>query len=270
MKLSQIAARLSCNLEGDGDIEIRGVAPVETAEAGELSFLVNRKYYPEFTSTKASALIVGSDFDREGKHLLRHANPYLAFARAVELFTPKRRHQPGIHETAYISPTAAIGAEVFLGPFSVIGDRVRLGNRVALGPHSIVLEGSEIGDDTVIHSGVVIRERVHIGKNCLIQDNAVIGSDGFGYAQQDDKAWYPILQTGTVVIEDNVDIGACTTIDRAAMGETRIGAGTKIDNLVQIGHGCQIGKDCLICAQVGLAGSTKVGDNVILAGQVGA
>jgi len=270
MKLSDIAARLNCDLVGDGSVEVFGVAGIETAREGELSFLVNPKYLPQLKHTRASGLIVGIDFASSHIPLLRHKNPYLAFAKAIELFSQPEERQPGIHPTAVVSPDARLGVDVTIGAFSQIGARASIGDRVELGPRSVVEHDASIGDDSILHPGSIIRERVAIGKRCIIQSNAVIGSDGFGYAKQEDGSWYRIIQTGTVVIEDDVEIGAGTTIDRAAVGETRIGQRTKIDNLVHIGHGCQIGKDCLICAQVGLAGSTRLGDNVILAGQVGA
>jgi UDP-3-O-[3-hydroxymyristoyl] glucosamine N-acyltransferase len=270
MKLGDIAAKLSCDLSGDGSIEIFGVAGIENAREGELSFLINPRYFPQLKLTRASGLIVGVDFPQSTIPLLRHQNPYLAFAKAIELFKQPQKAPSGVHATALVSADAILGEEVAIGPYSKIGSRVSIGNRVQIGSHIVIEDDAIIGDDTILHSACVIREHVKIGRRCIIQNNAVVGSDGFGYAKQEDGTWYRIIQSGTVVIEDEVDIGAGTMIDRAAVGETRIGKGTKLDNLVHIGHGCHIGRDCLICAQVGLAGSTKLGDNVILAGQVGA
>jgi UDP-3-O-[3-hydroxymyristoyl] glucosamine N-acyltransferase len=270
MKLAQIAAALGCKLEGDPDTEISGIATIESARKGDLSFLVNPKYYPQLKSTQASALIVGQDFPPAHLPLLRHQNPYLAFARAIEIFHKVKIPRPGIHPTALIADSARIGKDVFVGPRAIIGERAVIGDRARIEAGCIVHDDVVIGEDTWLHSGCVIRERVRIGKRCIIQSHAVIGSDGFGYAKRDDGSWHKILQVGTVILEDDVEIGAATTIDRAALGETRIGRGTKIDNLVQIGHGSHIATNCLICAQVGLAGSTKVGNSVILAGQVGA
>jgi UDP-3-O-[3-hydroxymyristoyl] glucosamine N-acyltransferase len=270
MKLRDIAARLSCDMSGDGTIEIFGVAGVENAREGELSFLVNPKYFPQLKHTQASGLIVGVDFPDSAIPLLRHKNPYLAFAKAIELFRQPEKAPPGVHPTAIVSPEAILGEDVAIGAYSKIGSGASIGNRVQIGSHSVIQAHSVIGEDSVLQSGCVIRQRVRIGKRCIIQSNAVIGSDGFGYAKQEDGSWYKIIQSGTVVVEDDVEIGAATTIDRATVGETWIGQGTKVDNRVHIGHGCQIGKNCLICAQVGLAGSTRLGDNVILAGQVGA
>jgi UDP-3-O-[3-hydroxymyristoyl] glucosamine N-acyltransferase len=270
MKLGDIAARLNCDLTGDGSIEIRGVAGIENAGEGELSFLVNPKYLPQLKHTRASGLIVGLDFAPAQIPLLKHKNPYLAFARAIELFNPHRIPRPGIQPTAIVSQTAVVGPGVAVGAFSQICDRVSIEEGAQIGSHCVVEDEAVIGAHSILHAGCIIRERVRIGARCIIQSNAVIGSDGFGYAKQEDGSWYHIVQSGTVVIEDEVEIGAGSMIDRAAVGETRIGRRTKIDNLVHIGHGCQIGNDCLICAQVGLAGSTRLGDNVILAGQVGA
>jgi UDP-3-O-[3-hydroxymyristoyl] glucosamine N-acyltransferase len=270
MRLSEIASRLSCELEGTGDIDIFGVAAIESAKEGELSFLVNRKYTSELETTRASALIVGTDFESARMPLLRHRNPYLAFAKAIEIFHVLPESPASIDPTARISPSARLGEGVSIGPYVLIEDDVAIGHRVKIGAHTVVGTSAIIGDDTQIMSGCVIRERVQIGRRCSIQDRVVIGSEGFGYAKQDDGNWYKIRQAGTVILEDDVDVGTGTTIDRPALGATHIGQGTKIDNLVQIGHGCKIGRNSMICAQVGLAGSTRVGDNVILAGQVGA
>jgi len=257
-------------LEGDGSIEILGVATLEGAREGDLSFLTNSKYQKEVKHTKASAILVGQDFPPLNLALLRHENPYLAFAKAVEIFYSATPAQPTIHPTAWIADTAVIGKNVHIGPYACIGEHVRLGDEVRIDARCTIHERAEIGARTLIHSGCVVREKVVIGKNCVIQSNAVIGSDGFGYAKQTNGEWYRIIQAGTVIIEDNVEIGACTTIDRATLGETRIQKGTKIDNQVQVGHGCVIGPDNLLCAQVGLAGSTKTGTGVVLTGQVGA
>ena len=270
MKLAEVADRLSCELEGDGSIEIRGVATLEGAGEGDLSFLTNSKYQKEARQTKASAVLVGQDCPPLNVALLRHENPYLSFARAIEIFYSPALPQPSIHPTAWIADTAVIGENVYIGPYSYIGDHVRLGDEVQVHARCTIHEGAEIGARTLMHSGCIVRERVLVGKNCVIQNNAVIGSDGFGYAKQSNGEWYRIIQAGTVIIEDDVEIGACTTIDRATLGETRIQRGTKIDNQVQVGHGCVIGTDNLLCAQVGLAGSTKTGTGVVLTGQVGA
>ena len=270
MKLSEIADRLACKLEGDGSINISGIATLEAARSGDLSFLTNPKYSNEAKETSASAILVGPDCPSLGLALLRHDNPYLAFAKAVEIFFPAPEASPGIHPTSCIADSARVGRDVVIGAFSYVGDRAVIGDGVRLDPRVTVLDDARVGDRTIIHSGSIVRERVLIGRDCVIQSNAVIGSDGFGYAKQSNGAWYPIRQAGTVVVEDEVDVGSNSTIDRATLGETRIKRGTKIDNQVHIGHGCILGPDNLICAQVGLAGSTKTGSGVVLTGQVGA
>ena len=270
MKLAYVADRLKCKLEGDGAIDIVGVATLESALAGDLSFFTNPKYHNEAKKTRASAILVGHDCPPMQVALLRHDNPYLAFAKAVEIFFKPAPITPSIHPTACISDSAKIGEEVYIGPYAHIGERVVVGRGVQIHTRCTIHEDGVIGDDTVLHSGCVVRERVLIGKRCIIQSNSVIGSDGFGYAKQESGEWYRILQAGTVIIEDDVEIGACTTIDRAALGETRIQKGTKIDNQVHVAHGCVIGPNNLLAAQVGLAGSTKTGTGVILTGQVGA
>jgi UDP-3-O-[3-hydroxymyristoyl] glucosamine N-acyltransferase len=201
--------------------------------------------------------------------ILKNENPYLVFAKAIELFYSPAPEKPSIHPTAWIADTARIGKGVSVGAFTFIGEEAKIGDFVQIKAHCSIYPNAAIGAYTKIHSGTSIRENVRIGERCVIQNNAVIGSDGFGYAKQADGSWYKILQAGTVVIGDGVEIGAGATIDRAALGETRVEAGAKIDNLVQIGHGSSIGENSLLCAQVGLAGSTIVGKSVILAGQVG-
>ena len=270
MKLFEIAERLSCKLEGDGSVDIRSVATLDSARDGDLSFLTNPKYHNDAKQTKASALIAGYDCPPMTLSILRHENPYLAFAKAIEIFFSETKVPPSIHHTAYVAESVTIGRDVYVGPFAYIGERVVLGDGVRLHARCVIHEQATIGERTLIHSGSVVRERVVVGKNCVIQNNAVVGSDGFGYAKQADGSWYKILQAGTVILEDDVEIGACSTIDRATLGETRIKRGTKIDNQVHIGHGCVLGPDNLICAQVGLAGSTKTGSGVVLTGQVGA
>ena len=270
MKLAEIADRLSCTLEGDGSINIVGVATLERAREGDLSFLTNSKYQSEAKRTNASALLVGNDYPAMNLALLRHENPYLAFAKAVEIFFRAPAISPSIHPTAWIADTAVIGENVYIGPLSYIGERVVLGDDVRIHARCTIQEGAHVGAGTLLHSGCVLREGVVVGRNCIIQNNAVVGSDGFGYAKQSNGEWYKIVQSGTVVVEDDVEIGACSTIDRATLDETLVQRGTKIDNQVHIGHGCSIGSDNLLCAQVGLAGSTKTGAGVVLTGQVGA
>jgi UDP-3-O-[3-hydroxymyristoyl] glucosamine N-acyltransferase len=269
VKLREIAAHLGCRLEGDGEIEIHRVAGIEQARAGELTFFVNPKYAAHLRGTSASAVILGERAEAAPCAMLRTANPYLAFARAVEMLAPKPVAAPGIHLLASVAQTATVAADACIGPFVSVGSGARIGARTVLYPHVTIGDEAAIGDDCVIHARVSVRERVTIGNRVVIQDGAVIGSDGFGFAHQADGTHYKIPQVGGVVIEDEVEIGANTTIDRPAVGETRIGAGSKIDNLVQVAHGVTIGRNVLLAAQVGIAGSTTIEDSVTLAGQVG-
>lgn len=270
MKLSEIAARLGCTLEGDGSIEITGVAGVEEATPGQLTFLSNPKYTTKLAASAAAAAIVGNDYNGSANvPLLRHANPYLMFARAIELFYSPPPVPAGIHASAVISPSARLGTNVKVGAHTVIGDDVTIGDNTVIYANCTIYAGARIGADCLIHSNCVVREYVEIGARCILQNGVVVGGDGFGYAKQDDGSWYKIVQSGIVVLEDDVEIGANSTVDRATIGETRIKRGAKLDNLVMVGHASQVGENTLLCGQVGLAGSTKVGRNVTLAGQVG-
>ena len=269
MKLREIAERLSCRLEGDGEIDIRRITGIEDAAEGDLTFYTNPKYAPELRQTKASAVILSEHAEAAPCAMLRVSHPYLAFAKAVELFADARRPAAGVHRLADVAASASIAPDASIGAFSVVGDGARIGARTVLHPRVVVGAGAEIGADCVIHSGVSIRERVWLGDRVVVQDGAVIGSDGFGFARRPYGTHQKIPQVGGFVIEDDVEIGANAAIDRPAVGETRIGAGTKIDNLVQIAHGVTIGRNALLAAQVGVAGSTTIEDAVTLAGQVG-
>ncbi len=269
MRLDKIAEILQCKLEGDPAAEITGVDKIETAGPQMLTFLANRKYLPKLKSTQAGAVITDFSIDCNGKNVLRHSNPYLIYAKALELFYQPYRPAPFISPHAYIAPTARIGNDVYIAPFVHIDDSVELGEGCCVFPNTNIYKGARIGKHCVIHSNVSIRENVEIGNGVVIKNGAVIGSEGFGFAKADDGSHYKIIQTGKLIIEDAVEIGANTTIDRPAIGETRIRHGTKIDNLVQIGHSSDIGENSILCAQVGLAGSTIIGKNVILSGQVG-
>ena len=263
---------MQCALEGDGDIEIRRIAAIEDAGPGDLTFFVNPKYAAHVRDTRASAVILSERAEvtrPAGVALLRTANPYLAFARAAEIFAPPPAIPPGVHPLASIAPTAAVAPDAAIAAFVSVGAGARIGARTMLFPHVTVGDGATIGDDCLLHARVSIRERVVIGNRVVMQDGAVVGSDGFGFARTAQGGHHKIPQAGGVVIEDDVEIGANTTIDRPAVGETRIGAGTKIDNLVQVAHGVKIGKEVLLASQVGIAGSTRIEDRVTLAGQVG-
>ncbi|HLY63609.1 MAG TPA: UDP-3-O-(3-hydroxymyristoyl)glucosamine N-acyltransferase [Terriglobia bacterium] len=270
MKLGDLAARLACQLEGPSEIEISGVAGMDEASPSELTFLSNPKYVSKVQTTRAAAIIVGGDVLAPGRSLLRSTNPYLTFAQALEIFAPPLRPAPGIHPTAVIAPTAKIGRNASIGPYVVVEDGVKLGDDCVLKSFVMIYHGAIIGDRFFAHSHAVIRERAQIGDDVILQNGAVVGSDGFGFAKQADGSYYKIVQAGGIIVESGVEVQANSTIDRATVGETRLGRGVKIDNLVQVGHGCEIGENTLLCAQVGLAGTCKVGRNVILTGQVGA
>ena len=269
MLLQDIAARLDCRLDGDGTIDIRRVTTLEDAGPGDLTFFTNPKYIAEMRTTRASAVILAEQDEAAPCAMLRARNPYLAFARAVALFAPPDPHPPGVHRLADVAAGAAIAPDASIGAFVSVGDGATIGPRTIVYPHVTIGRGARIGADCVVHARASIRERVEIGNRVVIQDGAVVGSDGFGFARGDDGTHHKIPQVGAVVIEDDVEIGANAAIDRPAVGETRIGAGTKIDNLVQIAHGVRIGRRVLLAAQVGIAGSTTVEDGVTLAGQVG-
>ena len=272
MKLSELAAQTDARFEAsDADIEIEGAAGLDQAELGQVTFLSNPRYTPRVSITGDSAIYVGDDTEvsRADIAVLRARDPYLAFTRALVLFHPAPAFIPAIHPSAVIDPTANVAHDVFVGSHVVVGPNAIVGNRVQIHPNVTIADNVTIGSDTVIHSGVAIRENSVLGRRVIVHNNAVIGSDGFGFAKDEERRWLKIPQTGRVVIEDDVEIGAGTTIDRASTGETRIKRGAKLDNLIQIGHSCVVGEDALLCAQVGMAGSSRVGDRVILTGQVG-
>jgi len=269
LKLREIADRLGCRLEGDGEIEIARVSGVEQARPGDLTFFANPKYAAELRATKASAVILGERAEAAPCAMLRAPHPYFAFARAMELFAPAPEPPRGVHRLADVAAGAAIDPTASIAAFVSVGSGARIGARTVVYPHVTIGERAVLGDDCIVHARVSIREGVAIGDRVVIQDGAVLGSDGFGFAQRPDGTHHKIPQVGAVVVEDDVEIGANTAIDRPAVGETRIGAGTKIDNLVQVAHGVRIGRDVLLAAQVGIAGSTTIEDRVTLAGQVG-
>ncbi|MGH9900947.1 MAG: UDP-3-O-(3-hydroxymyristoyl)glucosamine N-acyltransferase, partial [Pyrinomonadaceae bacterium] len=243
---------------------------LDEAEPGHITFLANPRYTPRVQTTRASAVYLGEGVDaRAGVAVLRAKDPYLAYTRALRLFHPEPQFEPSIHPTAVVDETARVGEGVWIGPCAVVGRGAEIGAGVRIYPNATVYEGVRIGPGSIIHAGVSIRENTILGARVRVHDNAVIGSDGFGYAKDEEGRWLKIPQTGRVVVEDDVEIGAGTTIDRASVGETRIKRGAKIDNLVQVGHSCTVGEDTLLCAQVGLAGSSHIGRRVVLAGQAG-
>ncbi len=268
MTLSELAHALGATLHGSGEVAITGLAGIEHAGPGQLTFVSNPKYARLARTTQASAILVDPSFEPLPTSTLRIHNPYLAFARALEIFHAPVALPPGIHPTAIISPTAVVGARAHIAPYVVIGENVILGDDAILHPHVVIYSHARIGNRFLAHAHAVVREQCTISDNVTLQNGAIIGSDGFGFAKSS-AGWRKIPQTGHAVLEDDVEIQANACIDRASLGETRIHRGAKIDNLVQVGHGSAVGEDTLLCAQVGLAGSTTVGKNVILAGQVG-
>jgi UDP-3-O-[3-hydroxymyristoyl] glucosamine N-acyltransferase len=269
LKLRELAERLECRLDGDGDLDVSRVMGIEEAGPSDLTFFANNKYAAALRATRAGAVILGEQAEQAPCAMLRTTNPYLAFARAVELFAEPWHPPAGVHPLAFIGEGAQISPDASIGPFVAVAEGARIGARSILLPHVTVGRHARVGDDCFVHAHASIRERVVVGDRVIIQDGAVIGSDGYGFARNPDGAHYKIPQLGGVVVESDVEIGANTTIDRPAVGETRIGAGTKIDNLVQVAHGVTIGKRSLLAAQVGIAGSTTLEDSVTLAGQVG-
>jgi len=271
MKISELAQLTGARVEGaTNDLEITGAAGLDEAGEGHVTFLANPRYTPRVNTTRATAIFLSEEATIERQiAILRTKDPYLAYTRALRIFYPDPVFEPFIHPSAVIDPTAKIAEGAAIGACSVIGRNVTIAEGVCIHPNVTIYDDVSIGRDSLVHSGVALRERTVVGERVVIHNNAVIGCDGFGYAKDEQKRWLKIPQAGRVVIEDDVEIGAGTTIDRASVGESRIGRGSKLDNLVQIGHSCTVGEDSLLCAQVGLAGSSHIGNRVILAGQAG-
>ncbi len=267
MKLGELAAALSCEHTGGADVEIVGVLGIEDAGPGYITFLSNSKYAPKLKTTQASAVIAAQPVT--GMPTLVSSNPYLDFARALELFYRPPRLKPGIHPLASIAGSAHIGEGASIGPFVAIGEDVEIGCDAVLHPHVVIYEGARIGDRFTAHSHAVVREFCRIGNGVILQNGVVVGGDGFGFAKRDDLTHHKIVQSGVTIVEDDVEIQSLTSVDRATFGETRVRRGAKIDSLVQIGHNCVVGEDNIVCAQTGLAGSSILEKNVLLAGQVG-
>lgn len=269
MKLRELADALGCELRGDGGVEISGVAGMEQAGPTEVTFLANPKYAPKVKNTRAAAVLVSQTIDGLNAAQLLSSNPYVDFARALELFYQPPRPAPGVHPTASVAATALVGENASIGPYAVVGGDVVIGKNAVLHPHVVIYDGACIGDDFYAHSHAVVREFCRIGDRVILQNGVIIGGDGYGFAKRADGTHYKIVQSGVTVIEDDVEIQALTSVDRATVGETRVRRGAKIDSLVQIGHACEVGEDNIICAQTGLAGSSILKKNVLLAGQVG-
>ncbi len=268
MRLAELAERVGAELRGNPDLEITAVAPLDQAGPGEVSFLANPKYRAQLAESRAGAVLVAPGDAVPGRACLVSANPYLAFARAVALLHPEHRPAAGVAPGAQVHPEAELDPEVAALPGCVVAEGARVGAGTVLYPGVYLGRGARVGRDCLLHANAVVRERCVLGDRVILQPGAVVGSDGFGYAR-DGARQVKIPQVGIVVLEDDVEVGAGTTIDRAALGETRIGRGTKIDNLVQVGHNVRVGEDCLLVAQAGVAGSTRLGNRVVLAGQVG-
>jgi len=268
MKLRDIAACLGCELPGGEDPEIGGVAGMEHAGPSDLTFLANPKYAHKVKHTRAAAILVSEPVETSAAILLSK-NPYLDFARALALFYQPPRPAPGIHALAFVAESAVIGEGASIAPFAVVGERVRIGKNAILHPHVTIYEGAQIGDDFLAHSHAVVREFCRIGDRVILQNGVVVGGDGFGFAKRADGTHFKIVQSGVTVVEDDVEIQTLTSVDRATVGETRVKRGAKIDSLVQVGHACVVGEDNIVCAQTGLAGSSILERNVLLAGQVG-
>lgn len=269
MTLGQIANQLGCRVHGDSDIPIHAVSTIERAGPGELSFLANMKYAPKVSASKASAIIAVEPLSQFAGATLISKNPYHDFARALGFFYQAPRPPLGIHPLAFVSPTAVVGKEASIGPFAFVGENVRLGDFAILHPHTVIYEGCVIGDHFTAHSHSAVREFCQIGNRVIIHNGVVIGGDGFGFAKTDEGRQAKIPQSSITVIEDDVEIQTLTSIDRGALQETRVKRGAKLDSLCQIGHGCVVGEDNIICGQTGLAGSTILEENVIMAGQTG-
>ena len=277
MKLRDLAVALGCEIFAragagagdDGGLEITGVAGMEQAAKDQLTFLANPKYTHKVKQTRAGAILITEPMDGISPAQLISANPYLDFARALELFYRAPRPPAGIHATASIAPSARIGENASIGPYAVVGANATLGRNAVLQPHVVIYDGAIIGDDFYAHSHAVVREFCRIGNRVTLQNGVVVGGDGFGFAKRSDGTHYKIVQSGITVIEDDVEIQTLTSVDRATVGETRVKRGAKIDSLVQVGHACVVGEDNIICAQTGLAGSSVLEKNVLLAGQVG-
>jgi UDP-3-O-[3-hydroxymyristoyl] glucosamine N-acyltransferase len=275
MKLSEIANKLGCRIEGRSDVEIIGVAGIDHAKAGHVTFLANRRYFPLLKTTEASAVLLqdGIHTDRApgapAIAALRSENPYLDFARAIELFYQPPRYAPGIHPTAVIAKSARVGEGAHIGPYCFVDEDVEIGRNAVLHSSVTIYRGVKIGDDFFAHAHVVVREFCSIGDRVLLQNGVIIGCDGLGFAKLKDGSWYKMAQSGPAVLEDDVEVQANSCVDRATVGETRIGRGAKLDDMVLVGHASKVGRNAMLCGQVGLAGSTQIGNGCILAGQVG-
>jgi UDP-3-O-[3-hydroxymyristoyl] glucosamine N-acyltransferase len=266
--VSEIVALVNGHYDGPPGLNVQGVATLADATADQLSFLGNPKYEDQLGSTRAGALLVSSKVSAEDPRFIRVPDVYFALSQVLTKWFAGRPGPQGISPQASVAPSATVGRNARIGAFVAIGDGVTIGDDVVIHPNVSIAGGVAIGDGTTIYSNVSVYDRCRIGARCVIHSGAVIGSDGYGFATNGGRH-HKIPQIGIVRIEDDVEVGAGTTIDRAALGETVIGEGTKLDNLVQIGHNVRIGKHCLLVSQVGIAGSSVLGDYVVIAGQSG-
>jgi UDP-3-O-[3-hydroxymyristoyl] glucosamine N-acyltransferase len=269
MKLGELASRLGAELRGDAELEITGVKGIEEAGPTEITFVANPRYTALARTTRAAAVLVEPEFQEISAATLRIKNPYHAFSRALALFYQPPVYSAGIHPTAVIDPSAEIGEGAHIGAYVVVGPQVKLGAHATLLPHVVIYPGVQAGSHFFAHAHAVVREDCILGDYVTLENGVIVGADGFGFAKNEAGQWEKIPQSGPVRLGSRVDVQANATIDRATVGATEIGDGTKVDNLVQVGHGSKVGENTLLCAQTGLAGSSIVGNNVILAGQVG-
>jgi UDP-3-O-[3-hydroxymyristoyl] glucosamine N-acyltransferase len=269
MKLGELASRLGAELRGNAELEVTGVKGIEEAGPTEVTFVANPRYASVARKTRAAAVLVEPGFQEISAATLRLNNPYLAFSHALALFYQPPAYAPGIHPTAVIDPSAEIGEGAHIGAYVVVGPGVRLGAHATLLPHVVVYPGVQAGDYLFAHAHAVVRESCVLGDHVTLENGAIVGADGFGFAKNEQGHWEKIPQSGPVRLGNRVDVQANACIDRATVGATEIGDGSKVDNLVQIGHGSKVGENTLVCAQTGLAGSSVIGNNVILAGQTG-
>jgi UDP-3-O-[3-hydroxymyristoyl] glucosamine N-acyltransferase len=267
MKLGELASRLGAELRGDAGLEVTGVKGIEEAGPSEVTFVANPRYASLARTTKAAAVLVEPEFQEIPGATLRIKNPYYAFSRALGIFYQPPTYAPEIHPTAVIDPTAKIGEGAHIGAYVVVGPGARIGSHATLLAHVVLYPGVQTGSHFFAHAHAVVRENCILGDNVTLENGAIIGADGFGFAKNEAGHWEKIPQSGPVRIGSRVDVQANACIDRATVGATEIGDGTKVDNLVQVGHGSKVGENTLLCGQVGIAGSSVIGSNVILAGQ---
>ncbi len=269
---TQIAGILGGEVVGDPGAEVDRLAKIEEGTAGSITFLANPKYTSFIYSTKATITIVGENFQEEddlSTTLIKVKDPYTAFSKLLEYYNQVKLNKSGIEQPSFISETVSYGENLYLGAFSYLGDQVKIGDNVKIFPNSYIGDNVQIGDNVTIFSGAKVYSETIIGNNCVLHGGVIIGADGFGFSPDSEGVYSKVPQIGNVIIEDNVDIGAGTTIDRATLGSTIIRKGVKLDNQIQIAHNVEVGENTAIAAQTGIAGSSKIGKNCLIGGQVG-